>query len=206
MACTKVAVQRRDVVHARLDRLVQTLGSTRRGLAAFGVMGVLENSVLPLPTEPLYLPLMATQPRRAPLMALALLVGCVIAALLLYALAAVAHTAVVAPLVVELGLENLFAEQVAKVQANAFVTLVVIGISPIPFQLAPLAAGTVGVDLPTFLAAVVLARGIRYFGLALLAALIGVHLAAALQRLRTHLVVGGAVGAGALVVLAAVRG
>lgn len=190
-------------MRARLDRLISALGTSRRGLFAFGVLGVLENSIVPIPTEPLYLPLMATYPRRAPLMALALLAGCIVAAVLLYVVAAVAQAALVAPLLAEFGLASLFAEQVAKVEGNAFLTVLIIGLSPIPFQLGPLAAGVVGVDIPTFLAAVLLSRGVRYLGLAALAAFAGAQFAALLQRHRTGLVVGSAaVGAGTLVVLA----
>ena len=42
-----------------------------------------------------------------------------------------------------------------------------LGIAPIPFQVAMLAAGATKFSLPLFLLATVIARAIRYFGLAI---------------------------------------
>jgi len=42
-----------------------------------------------------------------------------------------------------------------------------LGIAPIPFQVAMLAAGATQFSLPLFLLATVIARSVRYFGLAL---------------------------------------
>ncbi len=48
-----------------------------------------------------------------------------------------------------------------------------IGIVPVPFQIAMLAAGASDYPYPLFLLAAMLGRGIRYFGLAVLVALMG---------------------------------
>lgn len=48
-----------------------------------------------------------------------------------------------------------------------------IGIVPVPFQVAMLAAGASGYPFPLFMLAAMLGRGVRYFGLAVLVALVG---------------------------------
>ena len=45
--------------------------------------------------------------------------------------------------------------------------MLTLGIAPIPFQVAMLAAGATQFSLPLFLLATVIARSVRYFGLAL---------------------------------------
>ena len=51
-------------------------------------------------------------------------------------------------------------------QNQGFWFVMTLGIAPIPFQVAMLAAGATQYSLPLFLLATVIARAIRYFGLA----------------------------------------
>jgi len=60
-----------------------------------------------------------------------------------------------------------------QMQQNGFWFVLTVGIAPIPFQIAMLAAGTLKYSLPLFLVATTLARSVRYYGLALLVYWIG---------------------------------
>lgn len=184
----------------RIDRLIGKLGSTRSGLAAFFTLGVLENTFLALPMEPVYFPIMAAHPKRAGWIAFSLLAGCVVGAILFYFLAAVAFETLVAPALDAAGLADTLAAKAADMERAAFTTLVVIGVSPVPFQIGTLGAGLVGVGLPVFLAAIVLSRGIRYGSMAVVAAVAGVQAQTFIQRHRTALVIGSlALGVAAVV-------
>ncbi|MDP0491880.1 MAG: VTT domain-containing protein [Verrucomicrobiota bacterium JB023] len=54
-----------------------------------------------------------------------------------------------------------------------FGALILVCITPIPFQAAMLAAGAASYSLPMFLLATLIGRGIRYYGLAAIVALMG---------------------------------
>lgn len=54
-----------------------------------------------------------------------------------------------------------------------FWTVFLVSFSPAPMQLATLGAGAVGGNFLMFFAAIAVSRGVRYFGLALLAQLLG---------------------------------
>jgi len=171
------------------DRLIHELGTSRRGLMAFLAVGVFDGSVLPVPVEPFVLPVMAAHPRRAPLMALMLLAGCLIGCTLFYLLGLLAGEALVEPILAALGLTEGFAAQIDGIRDNAFVTLSVIGFTPIPLQIGTLGAGLTGVDPVTFLTAMLLSRGARYAILAGAAMAIRIGAESYMRQHRTRIVV-----------------
>ena len=71
------------------------------------------------------------------------------------------------------GGEAAYEEFVKQFQEDGFMAILAIGIVPIPFQIAMLVAGASAYPIVLFLAAACLARGARYFGLALLIAVAG---------------------------------
>lgn len=175
------------------DRLIHDLGTTRRGLMAFGGLGVLDGSFMPFPLEPFVLPVMAAHPRRAGVMALALLGGCLAGCFLFYLVGYAAEEALVEPILRSLGLTGAYAEQIDSIRDNAFVSLFLIGLTPIPLQIGTLGAGVAGVDPLTFLGAMLLSRGARYGLLALAAALIGTQAKRFFERYQRRIVVGSLV-------------
>ena len=173
-----------------LDRLLNDLGTTRRGLMAFFGLGVADGSFLPLPIEPFVLPVMAAHPRRVWAMTLALLAGCMTGAFLFYLLGALAQETVVEPLLAMLGLTDEFAAHADDIRDNSFLKLFLIGLTPIPMQVGTLGAGVLAVDPLTFLVAMGLARVLRYGALAVAALVLGIGAAAYLQRNRGRIVLG----------------
>lgn len=155
------------------ERIARVLANPRGRLAAFFGLGVLDGSILPVPLEPFVLPVLAAHPRRAPLTALALLAGCLTGCLIFYAIGRVAGEALVDPLLQRLGLLAAFEAQLDPIRENAFATLFVIGLTPIPLHIGTLGAGVTGVGPGTLLAALLLSRGLRYAVVTALAVLIG---------------------------------
>ncbi|MAW80412.1 MAG: hypothetical protein CMI63_09245 [Parvularcula sp.] len=140
---------------------------------AAGVLGFLEGSFVVFPMEPLFIPMMAARHARAWIIALWLLFGNVMGAVLMYAVGAFLLEPVAEPLFQFLGVEQEYQKASSDLEENAFTSLFLVGVTPFPFQVGTAAAGAIGVALPVFLAAVSLSRGIRYMALAGLVMVIG---------------------------------
>ncbi len=117
--------------------------------------------------------MMAARGKGAFIVALWLLAGNVLGALLMYALGAVLLEPVAEPLISFLDLQEEYEQARSDLQENAFMSLFLVGITPFPFQVGTAAAGAIKLSLPVFLAAVTLSRGVRYMALAALVMLIG---------------------------------
>lgn len=81
---------------------------------------------------------------------------------------------------------------------HGFLAILAIGVIPIPFQIAMLVAGAAKYPLLLFVLAAIIARSIRYFGLALLVVLFGDR---ALALWRRHSRTTALVAVGAVVLL-----
>ncbi|MGB5984099.1 MAG: VTT domain-containing protein [Desulfobacterales bacterium] len=138
--------------------------------SGWGVMGasLLEATVVPVPLELLLIPMMQLNRRRMWRLALAALVGCVTGALLGYAAGYGFQSSLGRWIISLSGQEAMFAKAGELIRQQGFWFVFSVGITPIPFQIAMLAAGAGRYWLPGFLAATALSRAIRYFGLALL--------------------------------------
>lgn len=178
----------KDRLDRWIDRVIDRAGRSDAGLAGLAILGALENTILPIAAEPLYMPLMIAHPRRAWIMAAVLVLGCVVGALAAYGAGMLLFEQVARPLFEMAGLMPTYGEYQAQLRDTGFSTLFVIGLTPVPFQIGTVGAGAVGMNLAVFLAAVISARAIRYFGLALLCALIGRRAQAFVERHRTSLV------------------
>lgn len=167
-----------DDTHPRTTRASgwsARLAQSRRGLAAlsFG-----ESTVVPIPLETIVVPLMVGHPRRALGIALAIWLGCVAGAGIFYGVGLMLADPVVHPVLRSLGLEESFDKMAGKLSGGGvFWTVFLVSFSPAPMQLATLGAGAAGANPVVFLAAIALSRGLRYFGLAILAQLVGERIA-----------------------------
>ena len=155
-------------------------GAGRRKLA---LASFLESTVVPVPLEVLVAPLMIARPQSAFRVAFAIWLGCLAGALVFYLLGAWLFAPVVAPMIEWLGWGGALDDLTARLGGEgAFLAIVLISLTPVPFQIATLGAGAAEVNLLVFLAAVALSRGIRYFGLALLAQWLGPRLGHVLRN------------------------
>jgi membrane protein YqaA with SNARE-associated domain len=160
-----------DAPQGWLDRLARH----RTGLAAISFA---ESTVVPIPLETIVVPLMVGHPRRALSIALSIWSGCLVGAALFYALGLTLVDPVVMPVLEWLGLAEDFRQMTERLGTEGlFWTVFLVSFSPAPMQLATLGAGAAQGNLAVFLAAIALSRGLRYFGLAILAQVVGERIA-----------------------------
>ena len=154
------------------------------------VVSFLENTVLPIAIEPLVIPVMAARRRQAFFFAFLLALGSLLGALAAYGAASALFEPLVKPALASGGMLAGFDAVRADVDERGFWALFAIGVTPVPFQLGTVAAGLLGMPLAEFVAAVVLARGLRYAGLAVLVFVIGARAGRLIARYETEMTVG----------------
>lgn len=152
---------------------LRKLAAGKRGLGGIAVASFLETTIIPIPVEVIVAPLMAASRRRGMAIATATLVGSVIGAVALYLLSWGLFDHVVAPMIDWRGLHDDFYKIEQQFRSGGFWLVFVISITPAPMQLAALAAGVTGYSFPLFVAAIVLSRALRYYGLLILVRIAG---------------------------------
>ncbi|WP_188629030.1 YqaA family protein [Oceanisphaera marina] len=154
-------------------------GWIRRAMASGYLLPVLfmasllEAIIVPIPLELILIPLLLLQPQRRWLLASVALAGCLCGALLGYWFGGWLFDSLGQWLLTTLGAQDAFADFENTLAEQGFMAIVVVGVTPVPFQVAMLAAGAASYPLWMFMLAAAVARGIRYFGLALLVHLFG---------------------------------
>lgn len=151
---------------ARLDR-------SRHALWLLFAVSMLETLVVPIPIEIVLIPWMLCHPKRKWTIAGVALAGNLTAASLGYLVGVSVMEQWGQQLVGLFGSQEAFETFRARLQEEGFMAVATIGVAPVPFQIAMLAAGASGYPFLLFLLAAMLGRGVRYFGLALLVALAG---------------------------------
>ncbi len=157
----------------RLKQFGKRLIYSRYMLPGIGFASFLESTIVPIPLETILLPLM--QARRKQLVAISAmaLAGCIFGALSGYAIGYYIFDAVGEQIVSLLSSQEQFEIAKQQMQQKGFWFVMSVGILPIPFQIAMLAAGTLKYSLFLFLIATTISRAIRYYGLAILVYLAG---------------------------------
>lgn len=151
------------------------LARHRTGLAA---MSFAESTVVPIPLETVVAPLMVGQHRHATTIAASIWIGCLMGAALFYGVGLWLADPVVRPVLDWLGLLDGFNDMSENLDSDSlFWTVFLVSFSPAPMQFATLGAGTVQGNFLVFLGAIAASRGLRYFGLAVLAKLFGPRIA-----------------------------
>lgn len=153
----------------------ERLARHRSGLAA---LSFAESTVVPVPLEAIVAPLMVGHHRQAITIATVIWLGCIAGATLFYFLGAWLFEPVVSPVLEAVGWADDFEEMRSDLgRDGAFWTIFLVSFSPAPMQLATLGAGAADVSVFVFLLAIAASRGLRYFGLALLARVAGPKIA-----------------------------
>jgi membrane protein YqaA with SNARE-associated domain len=149
------------------------LSQSRKGLWMIGVLSFLESTVLPFAIEIVLIPYMLARRDILWRIATVTTVGCLIGAAFGYGIGYFLYNSFGTWLVESLGWQQQFEDTRSWFESNGFWAVLAIGITPVPFQVAMLAAGAMKYSIAMFLLATAIARGIRYFGLALLVRLFG---------------------------------
>jgi membrane protein YqaA with SNARE-associated domain len=137
------------------------------------VASLAETLFVPIPIETVLIPVMLTNRDRLWRIATIALVGCLVGATLGYIIGCAAYDAVGQPIIDTLGLASQFEEYKAKIDGDGFWYVLIIALTPVPFQIAYVGAGVVQMSFLLFFAAAILGRGVRYFGLAGLVVVLG---------------------------------
>ncbi len=172
-------------------RVLHNLLASKRMPYWLCALSFLDNTILFVAIEPLFIPILAARRKQGYLLASMLLIGSLAGALTMYALGQWAYEPAIRPALLSLGLLDAFTRIQGDLSINGLVALFLIGVVPIPFQLATLAAGVLHMPLIPFLIVTALSRGIRYFGLVTLIILIGKRTETLLQRYETEIMAAG---------------
>ena len=153
-------------IGTKVKRKTRQFIDSKHMLTGITFASFLESTIVPIPLEAVMIPLM--QARRESLWKIALMatVGCVIGAIFGYALGYYLFDLIGQWIIDSFFSAEQFENVKSQMDSQGFWFVMTLGIAPIPFQVAMLAAGATKFSLPLFLIATVIARSLRYFGLA----------------------------------------
>ncbi|WP_411358374.1 YqaA family protein [Pseudidiomarina salilacus] len=175
---------------ARANRWLARILESNHLLWMIFVASLLESIIIPIPLELVLIPLLIHERERWFAIATATLAGCLVGATIGYNLGLFFFDTGGQWLIDYFGYQQAFSEFTADFKENGFATLLLVGITPIPFQVGMLAAGSTEYPYLLFLAAAFIARGVRYYGLALLVYWLGERVLGWWQRHQNRLGLG----------------
>lgn len=156
-----------------IKRFALKLIHSKHMLWGIGVASFLEAIIVPIPLETILIPLMQARRKEIFIISTIALLGCIIAAAVGYVIGYFVFDAIGAQLVSLVSTQEQFEQVSQKMQEDGFWFVFSVGIIPIPFQIAMLAAGATQYSFMLFLLASTLSRALRYYGLAILVLLAG---------------------------------
>lgn len=151
---------------ARTKAWFVRINGSRHMLWLLAGLSFLETIILPIPIELVLLPLMAVNRQRLWAIAAATTLGCLAASLIGYGIGMVLFQSIGTWFIETMGMQDAYASFQRFFEQYGFVAILTLGILPIPFQIAMITAGLSGYPVLLFALAALLARGLRYFGLA----------------------------------------
>lgn len=137
-------------------------------LSGIGIASFLESTIVPIPLETLLVPLMQARREKLWLIAAVTTLGCVIGAIVGYAVGYFLFDLLQNYIVEYVASEETIKSFQDTMKRDGFWFIFSTGVTPVPLQIAMLAAGLSKYSLGLYLVAVTSSRIIRYFGLAIL--------------------------------------
>lgn len=154
-------------IKKQLKQKTRQLVDSKHMLSSITMASFLESTIVPIPLETVLVPLMQARREKLWIIALMATLGCMVGALFGYALGYYLFDTVGNWIMNTFSNPEQFENVKQKMQDQGFWFVITLGIVPIPFQIAMLAAGATKYSLTLFLIAAAIARSIRYFGLAI---------------------------------------
>ena len=145
-----------------------SLASHKRALWALGLIAFLEASIFPIPPDILMIPMILVQPKRAFTIASIALFGSVLGGLLGYFIGSTLYEEIGYPIISFFGKEELADQFNRRYNNLGFWPVVIAGLTPIPYKIVTIMSGWASAPIGSFLIASILARGLRFFILAIL--------------------------------------
>ena len=122
-----------------------------------------DSSFFPIPPDVMQIPMSIARPEKSFRFAAMSTIASVCGALLGYAIGALLFKAVGVPLLQFYGYEEKFMRFAASIKEQGFWWMLAFAFLPIPYKVATIAAGSVGLGLPILIGASILGRGGRFF-------------------------------------------
>lgn len=144
------------------------LAEHRHALWVLAFVAFIESSVFPIPPDIIMIPMIIARPNRAFLIAGIALVASVLGGLLGYAIGALAYETLGEPILRALGKGDSMTEFATRFNDLGFWAVLAAGITPFPYKVITIMAGWTAMPLGVFIATSILARGLRFFLVALL--------------------------------------
>jgi membrane protein YqaA with SNARE-associated domain len=170
---TTVGDRPRASDESRAERWRRRLTESRWPMVAMFWASFAETIIVPIPIEVVLIPFMLARKHQVWWIATVVTAGCLLASIVGYGIGYFFFASAGQWLIDTLGagqdyqrFQDMFAE-------HGFLAILAIGVIPIPFQIAMLVAGAAKYPILLFVLAATVARGIRYYGLALLVVLVG---------------------------------
>ena len=152
----------------RLYNWTLSLAEHGHALWVLAFVSFLESSMFPIPPDIIMIPMIIARPNRAFVIAGVALVASVLGGLLGYAIGALAFEALGEPILTALGKADAMSEFSTRFNDLGFWAVLIAGVTPFPYKVITIMSGVTAMPLATFIATSILARGLRFFLVALL--------------------------------------
>ena len=139
-----------------------------RAIWVLAFIAFVEASVFPIPPDVLMIPMILARPSRAWLIAGVALLASVVGGLLGYAIGALAYEQLGQPILSAMGKQDAMAEFNTRFNDMGVWVVLTAGVTPFPFKVITIMSGWTGMNLATFIASAIVARGLRFFVVAAL--------------------------------------
>jgi len=152
----------------RLYDWVMKLAAHRNATGVLAAVSFIESSVFPIPPDAFLIPMVLANRAKAWWYALVCTVASVVGGLLGYAIGAFLYDTLGSALLQFYGYQAHFEEFATNYNKDGALYVFGAGLTPFPYKVITIASGATQLALPVFLAASVVARGIRFFAVAAL--------------------------------------
>ncbi len=139
------------------------LAQSPHALWALAIVAFAESSVFPIPPDLLMIPMILARPGKAWLIAGVALVASVLGGLLGYWIGAGLFESVGKPVLEFYGKDAYFDDFAARYNAWGAWAVLIAGVTPFPYKVITILSGSTALSLPVFIAASIVARGLRFF-------------------------------------------
>ena len=177
-------------IRAQVKERTRRLKNSENMLSGVAIASMLESTVVPIPLEAVLVPLMQARRDKLWMIAFMATLGCLVGAIIGYGLGYFLFDLIGDWVIETFSNQEQFDSVKQQMQRQGFWFVLTLGIAPIPFQIAMLAAGAAKYSLFLFVLATVIARSIRYFGLAVVVYIAGNQAEALIRQYKASAIVG----------------
>ncbi|OKL44830.1 YqaA family protein [Pseudovibrio exalbescens] len=147
----------------RLYDWTLSLASGPRAPAALGTVSFVESSVFPIPPDILLIPMVISQRAKAWWYALICTITSVLGGILGYMIGAVLYVQVAEPILSFYGYLDKFQQFQNLFETWGWWFVFFAGLTPFPYKVITIASGAFALNLPIFIVASIVSRGLRFF-------------------------------------------